>query len=216
MIQKENAAMNDRKTVALTFDDGPDPEITPQVLDLLDKYNAKASFFLIGEHIKPETEALIHREHDSGHEIDCHSLTHQDMTKFTAEQIIAETEETTRRIVSVIGEEPRFFRPPFILYNEDMFENIPYPFICGVGCNDWIIDYPAEKRAEEMLAAAADGTMLLLHDMKGNHRTVEALKTVMPELVKQGYEFVTLTELFDIHGIKPRLDKKTVYSHVFD
>ena len=208
--------MNERKTVALTFDDGPDPENTPAILDLLDEYNAKASFFLIGEHIVPETEDVIRREYESGHEIDCHSLTHQDMTKFTREQIICETEETTRRIVNVIGEEPKFFRPPYILYNDLMFENIPYPFICGVGCHDWIPDYPAEERIKEMLEAAADGTMLLLHDMKGNHRTVEALRVVMPELARQGYKFVTLTELFDIHGIKPRLDRKTVYSHVTD
>ena len=205
--------MNERKTVALTFDDGPDPVMTPAVLDILDEYGAKASFFLIGENIRPDTEALIHREYDSGHEINCHSLTHGDMTKFTREQIAAETEETTRRIVSVIGEEPKFFRPPYILLNDLMYETIPYPFICGVGCNDWILDYPAEKRAEKMLAAAADGVMFLLHDMEGNHRTVEALRTVMPELAGQGYEFVTLTELFRIHGRKPQ--RNILYSNVF-
>jgi peptidoglycan/xylan/chitin deacetylase (PgdA/CDA1 family) len=205
--------MNERKTIALTFDDGPDPVITPQVLDLLDEYNAKASFFLIGEHITPETEHLIRREYESGHEIDHHSLTHQDMTKFTREEIAAETEETTRRIVSVIGEEPKFFRPPFIYYNELMFDTIPYPFICGVGCNDWEPDFPADERAKKMLSSAADGVMFLLHDMKWNDKTVQALKTVMPELAAQGYEFVTLTELFAIHGRKPQ--PRILYSNVF-
>ena len=206
--------MSERKTVALTFDDGPDLTITPQVLDLLDEYNAKASFFLIGEYIKPEVEYLVRREVESGHEIDCHSLTHQDMTKFTPEQIIAETEETDRRIMAAAGVAPKFFRPPFILHNKAMYDNIPYPFICGVGCRDWEPDYPTEGRIKGMLDSARDGVMFLLHDMKHNQNTVDALKVVMPELVKQGYEFVTLTELFDIHGIKPQ--RNILYSTVFD
>ena len=204
-----------KKYIALTFDDGPDPEITPQVLDILKEHGAKGSFFLIGNNITPETEYLVRREQAEGHEINTHSLTHSDMTKLTDQQILDEMEETERRITAIIGQRPKFFRPPYIAYDERMFRLIDLPFICGIGCNDWDQSVSAEERVQKVLADAADGVMILLHDQQNNQKTVEALKVIVPTLIRQGYELVTLTELFEVYGIAPRSDLPIIYSDVF-
>lgn len=207
--------MNGKKCIALTFDDGPDREITPQVLDLLDRYGAKGTFFLIGNNITPQTAHLVRRERDEGHEIACHSLTHSDMTRFTARRIASEVNETCRRIRGISGKMPRFFRPPYIAYNELMFRTVPMAFICGLGCDDWDSSVTAEQRVSTVLGQASDGVMILLHDQQNNHKTVTALETIIPELISRGYELVTLSELFAVHGIEPRADIPIIYSDVF-
>lgn len=210
--------MSDKKYIALTFDDGPDLTITPQVLDLLEQHGAKGSFFLIGQNITPETEHLVKREQSLGFEINAHSLTHSDMTKLTDDEIVSETLETDRRIFEITGEHPHFFRPPYILYNENMFRLIDLPFICGHGCEDWVPTVTAEERIRRVLENAHDGAMILLHDMAGNQNTVDALKVLIPELISRGFELCTLTELFAAHGIEPisGADRQVIYSDVFD
>jgi peptidoglycan/xylan/chitin deacetylase (PgdA/CDA1 family) len=85
-----------------------------------------------------------------------------------------------------------------------MYDNIDLTFICGQGCEDWVPEVTAEQRAERVLAAAEDGQIVLLHDMQWNQNTVEALKTIIPELKKRGYEFVTVPQLFELKNITPR------------
>ena len=93
-----------------------------------------------------------------------------------------------------------------------MFDNIDVPFIAGIGANDWEDRVTAEMRAKMILKQAKDGDIILLHDAEGNSMTVEALDTIIPELQKQGYKFVTVTELFKIKGIEP--DMERVYANV--
>lgn len=209
--------MNEKKYIALTFDDGPDNETTPQVLDLLEKYGAKGSFFLIGQNITPETEHIVRRERSLGFEINAHSLTHSDMTKLSDDEIISETAETDQRIFDITGEHPHFFRPPYILYNENMFKLIDRPFICGHGCEDWEPSVDTEERITRILECAHDGAIILLHDFGGNQQTVDALKVVIPELISRGFELCTITELFSAHGIEPvaGADRQIIYSDVF-
>ncbi len=204
-----------RKTIALTFDDGPDEEITPQILDLLKQYGVKGSFFLIGENITHKTEYLVRREKDEGHEINSHSLTHSDMTKLSDQEIIDEMRETKRRINAIIGDPPKFFRPPYIAYDKRMFRLIDLPFICGIGCQDWDSSISAEERIKTVLSEARDGLIILLHDQENNQITVEALKTIIPELISRGFELCTISELFAAHGIEPRADLPIIYSDVF-
>lgn len=200
--------------VALTFDDGPNTTTTVQTLDLLEKYGIVGSFFVIGNYINEETAPIMKRAYDMGCEINNHSRTHQPMTNLSAEEIKAEIEYTSAKVKEVIGEPTKFFRPPFIITSDVAYAQIPMPFIAGVSCSDWEGDVTAEVRAERTLQQVKDGTIILLHDFYGNDATVEALKTIIPELLNQGYEFVTVSELFRAKGVEIRSDDPNLYSFV--
>ena len=189
--------------IALTFDDGPNTVITPLVLDLLEEHGIVGTFFLIAQNITPESAEVVRRAVSLGCEIENHSLTHNFMDKMTAEEIRGEVQACTDRIVEITGREPRFFRPPFIAVSQTMYDSIPLTFICGAGCEDWVPTVSAQERADRVLAGAEDGQIVLLHDMQWNINTVEALKTIIPELKKRGFRFVTCTQLFEEKGITP-------------
>lgn len=201
--------------ISLTFDDGPNTETTPEVLTILEKYNVKASFFLIGQLINDESKEMIKRQLADGCTIENHSWTHSDMTKFTAEQIKDEIKRTSDIITSYTKDEPQFFRPPYICVNQTMYDSIQLPFICGMGVNDWEDDVSAEKRAQGVINGACDGQIILLHDMKGNKNTVEALKTIIPTLQEKGVQFMTVRELFKDCGINP-VQKNKIWTNVFN
>ena len=200
------------KTIALTFDDGPNTVTTPLVLEKLEKYRITASFFLVGNNINAESSKVSERAHKMGCELNNHSLTHSVMPELTAEEICREIELTNEKIRSVTGNDPRFFRPPYIAVNEIMHENIDMTFIAGIGAEDWLEKITAEMRADRILSQAKDGDIILLHDSEGNTQTVAALDIIIPELLRQGYRFLTVSELFDENGVTPR--RGTVYSNI--
>ena len=189
--------------ISLTFDDGPNTIITPQVLDLLEEHGITASFFLIADSITPESAEMVRRAHAMGCTIENHSRTHGFMDRMTPEEIREEVAYCTGRITEITGEPPMFFRPPYIAVNQTMYDNIGLPFICGAGCEDWVPTVSAQERAERVLAHAEDGQIVLLHDMQWNQSTVEALKTIIPELKKRGFRFVTIRRLFEEAGVTP-------------
>ena len=209
---EETEMSQDVKYIALTFDDGPNATTTNDVIDKLEKYDIVASFFLIGNNINDESANAVKRAYDLGCEIDNHSRTHSNMTELSAEDIRAEFEYTDEKVYEITGEHTKFFRPPYISVHQIMFDNIDVPFIAGIGANDWEDRVTAEMRARMILKQAKDGDIILLHDAEGNSMTVEALDTIIPELQKQGYKFVTVTELFKIKGIEPDMEK--VYTNV--
>ena len=198
--------------IALTFDDGPNTVITPQVLDLLEEYGALASFFLIAQNITPESADVVRRAKAMGCEIENHSLTHGHMDTMTEEEIRSEVKACTEMITEITGEAPKYFRPPFIDVSREMYDNIDLTFICGVGCEDWVPTVTAEQRAERVLANAEDGQIVLLHDMQWNQATVDALKVILPELKNRGFEFVTVSRLFKEKNVTPQ--KGWLYSNV--
>lgn len=202
--------MENKKLISLTFDDGPTIGITDQVLDILEQYNARASFFLIGENVKPETEYLVKRAKAMGCSIENHTFTHPSMPKLSDEEILEEVKKTTDVIVNTVGEEPEFFRPPYIDVDDRMYELIDYTFICGHGCDDWILEVDAQTRIEKILEAAEDGAIILVHDMPKNVNTIEAIKVIIPKLQEEGYEFVNVREIFEAKD--KAIDHKTMYS----
>lgn len=201
------------KRIALTFDDGPNTVTTPKVLDLLEEYEIPASFFLIADNINDESAEMVRRAHSLGCDIENHSRTHGFMDKMTAEQIREEVRYCTEKIVGITGETPAFFRPPYIAVNQTLFDTVDLTFICGVGCEDWVPTVSARQRAERVLADARDGNIVLLHDMTGNENTVEALKTIIPELKERGFTFLTCPALFEACGVTPVRNR--LYSNVF-
>lgn len=200
------------KYIALTFDDGPNSTTTNDVIDKLEKHEIVASFFLIGNNISDESAKAVKRAYDLGCEIGNHSRTHSDMTQMTEEDIKAEYDFVDEKVFEITGEHTKFFRPPYISVNQKMFDTIDVPFIAGIGAADWEERNTAEKRARAILRQAKDGDIILLHDMEGNSATVEALDTIIPELKAQGYQFVTVSELFRAKGIEPNMER--VYTNV--
>ena len=200
--------------VALTFDDGPNTSTTTQVLDKLELYGVPASFFLIGNNINAESAKVVKRAYEMGCEIDNHSKTHSYMTQMTAEEIAAEVQFVSDKVEEITGEPTKFFRPPYIATNADMYANIDMPFICGAGCNDWDNKVTVQERIDNTVNQVQDGTIILLHDAQGNFQTVEALDTIIPTLLEQGYQFVTVSELFEAKGVAITPDDTTLYTVV--
>ncbi|MGN7455961.1 polysaccharide deacetylase family protein [Paenibacillus pasadenensis] len=170
--------------IALTFDDGPDPEFTPRVLELLARYGAKATFFLLGMRAaeQPELAARIAAE---GHEIGNHTWLHPDLT--------AEPEETARREIGqaqqllerLSGRAPVLFRSPYGTYDDRLLElagELGFGFcLWSVDTEDWRL--PGADALTERLSRARPGDVVLMHDAGGDRsQTVEALERALPEL----------------------------------
>ena len=134
------------------------------MLDKLEQYGVTATFFLIGDNITPQTETVVKRTYDMGNEIANHSKSHLDMTKLSEEEIRNEVTSVSEQIEAITGEAPKFFRPPYILVNDNMYGNIDLTFICGAGCEDWVEDVSAKQRAKTTLDQVQDGMIILLHD----------------------------------------------------
>ncbi len=206
--------MSEKKLVALTFDDGPTVGITDRVLDVLEENQVVASFFPDwSADYGRDSAACEKRAHDMGCTIENHSKTHSSMPKLSEQEIVDEIKETSDRIEKIVGEKPEFFRPPYIDYDQKMYDLIDLTFISGYGCEDWLPEVSAKERVERLLKVARPGFMILLHDMADNFQTVETIKILIPELKRQGYEFVTIRDIFlRKSGVKP--EHNVVYMSV--
>lgn len=200
--------------IALTFDDGPNTTTTNEVLDLLEKYQVRASFFLIGNNINDESALSVKRAYDLGCEIDNHSKTHPYMNEMSAEDIAAEVKFVSDKVEEITGEPTKFFRPPYIAVNEIMYAAIDMPFICGSGCDDWNPEISTEARITRLKRLVKDGTIILLHDAEGNSQTVEALDTLIPYFLEEGFQFATVTELFNARGVEISGEDTNLYTRL--
>lgn len=200
------------KVIALTFDDGPNTETTNEMLDVLEKHQVVASFFLIGNNIDDESAKSVKRAYDLGCEINNHSRSHGYMDKMTAEEIKEEFDFVDQKVLEITGEHTKFFRPPYIAVGEEMWENIDVPFISGIGCNDWDDKVTVERRVAVISKTVKDGCIILMHDAQGNHMTVEAVDQLIPMLKEQGYRFTTVSGLFEAKGIEPTT--RMIYTNV--
>lgn len=189
-----------KKLIALTFDDGPHPKETDKVLDVLSKYNVKATFFIAGKHAKWYTKPLI-RASKEGHEIGNHTFTHPDISSLTPQQIESEILECEKTLVEITGKKPTLFRPPFGSYREEELEDIArknnYKIILWttVDARDWQ-NPPASKIASTIIDNAKNGDIILLHDY-ATENTVEALDILIPAMQTKGFKFVTVSELIE-------------------
>lgn len=206
--------MEDKKLVALTFDDGPS-NITEKVLDILEQNGIVGTFFLIGELVTPEKKPILERQLAMGCEIANHSFTHSDMSKMSAETIKEEIDKTSAVIRDLVNVETKFFRPPYILLSDTMYDTIPMPFICGLDSRDWDPNSTTQDRINNVVNGVQDGSLVLMHDMKDNQKTLEALPIIIKTLKEQGYDFATASQIFEAKGIDPKVPHK-MWSCVFD
>ena len=200
-----------KKYLSLSFDDGPnlgDDTTMSDMLDILEKHVVAASFFLIGEKINEQNIPVIERALKMGCDIENHSWTHPDMANLSHEQILEEYAKTDEAISKITGKVPEFFRPPYISVNQTLFDSIKTPFICGKDCRDWEDDFGVEDRLKMLLNGVVDGTILLLHVTDGNSKTLQVVDRAVPILKSQGYEFVTVPQLFEIRGIEKKNNGK--------
>ncbi|WP_042477911.1 polysaccharide deacetylase family protein [Bacillus ndiopicus] len=190
----------EQKIIALTFDDGPHKVYTSEILDLLALHGAKATFFVIGENAKKNPE-LVMRIYEEEHEIANHTYTHP--IKTTIPKLMKEIEQTSEVLQNITGHTPTLFRPVGGQYTDAMIDAIAeagYKVVMWswhLDTEDW--KEPGVKKIIRIVNSAKEGDVILFHDGGGNRRqTVEALKQVLPELKKQGYTFVTISELLAI------------------
>lgn len=189
------------KIIALTFDDGPDPIDTPVILDVLKEYGAKATFFTIGRKVQQYPE-LARRQTAEGHELANHTFSHRFLApSCSVEQIQSEIGRTQETIFAVTGQTARLFRPPGGMFNGKVLEAAKQEKLQTVlwswhqDTRDWA--RPGVGRiVRKVLGNARGGDIVLLHDyVSGTSQTVNALKMILPELQKQGYSFVTVSEM---------------------
>lgn len=185
------------KVLALTFDDGPNNTVMARIIELLNQYDAKATFFVVGSNITDVSAPVLRSAVEQGFEIGNHSERHLHMPQLSKEQIAQEIASVQERVEGITGRQPVLFRPPYIDVDAAMLETIPMPFITGSGNNDWDPACTVARRVELALRDADDGAILLMHCFEGNEATVEALRVILPELKRQGYRMVTVSRLFE-------------------
>jgi len=193
----------DALKIALTFDDGPHPVYTPKVLEILAKWRIPATFFLIGSHVETQ-QALVNEIAVAGHEVANHTFTHPILWQLEDRAIAAEINRTSRLLQAIIGERPRFLRPPMGLFSRrvlDVIEQTGYrPVVGDVYPRDPHLP-GATRIATRVMKRTLPGSVIILHDGgNGSHvdrsQTVAALKVIIPKLLQRGFQFVTLLELF--------------------
>ncbi|MGG1600604.1 MULTISPECIES: polysaccharide deacetylase family protein [Paenibacillus] len=190
----------DQKLIALTFDDGPNPVYTPQILDLLNQYGAKGTFFVIGKRVQMYPAIAI-REVNEGHEIANHTFDHHYLKNFPPERLVEEIRQTQEVIFDITEQMPHVFRPPGGFYNDALLQSVKKDQLTVVmwswyqDTQDW--KKPGvDKIVRQVLDNAHNGDIVLFHDLQGDcTQTVEALKQILPELTRRGYQFVTVSDL---------------------
>jgi len=187
------------KVIALTFDDGPNPPYTGQILKILKDHNAKATFFLVGEELS-DHRSLAREILAQGHAVGNHSWSHPSRPHNPA----SEVSKTDKLIKSVLGIDPVLFRPPYGITTNGMSKaaraNGAAVFLWSIDTVDW--SRPGIKKiASRVIRGAAPGRIALMHDGGGNRsQTVSALPHILETLKKQGYRFVTIPELLELRA----------------
>jgi peptidoglycan/xylan/chitin deacetylase (PgdA/CDA1 family) len=183
-------------TVAMTFDDGPHPKLTPKLLDILKERNIKATFFVIGKCVA-EYPDIAKRIVDEGHEIANHSWNHPQLTKLSASAFDAEISQTTDAIVKATGVRPVTMRPPYGAINATLTKRLNDEYgLCvilwSVDPQDWKIR-KSEHVSSHIIKNTAPGSIILAHDIHPS--TIDAMPTALDALQSKGYKFVTVSEL---------------------
>lgn len=197
------------KQVVLTFDDGPDPKYTPEILDILKEYKIKAAFFVLGENAQLNP-SIVKRIYDEGHEIGNHTFKHPNVADTSLLRTKVELNTTQRLIQEITGHSTVLFRSPYEAdANPDSSneilpilraQNMNYTMVAeNVDPEDWATPSTNElvKRTLNPIYKG-EGNVILLHDAGGNRtHTVEALPMIIKDLKKNGYNFVTISDLMN-------------------
>jgi peptidoglycan-N-acetylglucosamine deacetylase len=192
--EEEKTELPAVKKVALTFDDGPDPRVTTKILATLKKYDAQATFFMLGSRVEYYPE-IAKDVINAGHELGNHTWTHPNLTNASIKKINSEITRTSAIIEKVTGTKADIFRPPYGAINKTVRQQTDLPVILwDVDTLDW-----KHRNANQLLAhvkkSTRDGSIILMHDI--HQSTADGLEAVLAYLDGEGYTFVTVSELED-------------------
>lgn len=181
-----------KKEIALTFDDGPHPVYTPELLDGLKARGVRVSFFLIGQNIEGNEE-IIRRMKEEGHLIGNHSQSHMQLSKENIDAACQQISTTNQKIFEITGEMPSYVRPPYGSWSEELECRVPMTVaLWDVDTLDWK-SQNKDQIVRHVIKHADDGAVILLHDVY--ETSVEAALEIIDTLTKEGYEFVTVDDL---------------------
>lgn len=185
-----------KKIVALTFDDGPHPARTPQILEVLKKHKVKATFFMVAKQVKkfPKTAAEVKR---AGHSIGSHTINHPRLKKCSLSKLQEEIGGSVKIIKAYTGVKPRYFRPTYGQYDQRIMRMAEkygmQTILWDADASDYYRRRSAETIQKLIVRKTKPGSIILLHEKRAS--AVKALDKIIPALKAKGYKFVKLKEL---------------------
>ena len=208
----ENAAFIDphykidisKPMVALTYDDGPLSGSTDEILDILERYHAHATFFVVGEMVTPETRKILQREVKLGCEVGNHTWSHQSLKDSSIEDALEEIKKCDDAVYKAIKRYPQHVRPPYGEYSEEIQKEEERSFIYwSLDTNDWKwLD--SQKDYEVLMENVSDGDIILMHDI--HPESALASERIIPDLLDEGYQLVTVSELMYYRNFEDKDD----------
>jgi len=196
---KENTPNSEKPMIALTFDDGPSAH-TARLLDIFAQHGGKGTFYVVGNALSNRAETL-QRMANEGHEIGGHSWNHKQLTKLSGEDLVDQFMATRAKIYEITGVDPTTMRPPYGSYNDEVKKTAAE---LGIAMINWSVDTldwkyrDADTVYASVMEQAKDGAIILCHDLHST--TVDAMERAIPDLLAQGYQLVTVTELLTQEG----------------
>ena len=185
-------SMADTKKIAITFDDGPHPYYTEQLLDRLKERGVKATFFVMGKNVE-ESPELIQRMHEEGHLIGNHTYSHIQLNKKNGDVFKEELIKTNELIEELTGQEVQYVRPPYGSWDRKFEKELNmFPVMWTIDPLDWCSDNVA-CIVQKVTSKAKENSIILMHDEYKS--TVTAALQIVDALQEEGYEFVTVDEL---------------------
>jgi Polysaccharide deacetylase. len=196
---------HEEKKVALTFDDGPDEKTTPAIMEILNEFGIKATFFVTGQNAQKYPN-VIQSLYNSGHQIANHSWSHARPLSLDTDELLREINDTNKTLHDILGTPAvnlRYFRPPYGLLTSEqlkVLKNLEYIAVCwSIDSMDWYTS-SSEEIEKCVVDSVHPGAIVLLHSAGGENgrvNTIKALPEIITELSRQGYEFVTVDELLE-------------------
>jgi len=205
-----NGVKSERKIIALSFDDGPNPPDTENLLNILAKHEVRATFFTPAKNIEKFPE-LAKKIIAAGHVIGNHSYSHSFSNHFRTLSFDQEIVQAQKTIKNIIGLEPALYRPPWLFKHSFLLKNLKRHQITPVSgffCSNWEIWHASAQRIyRDTLKVVAPGRIIIFHDgfdTKGGRRqgSIGAIDLLIPELKRQGYEFLSVDELLRVPAYK--------------
>jgi len=194
-----------KKYVALTFDDGPHPEYTGEILKILSEKNAPATFFIVGNRAELHP-TLLRRIKQANCEIGNHTYDHVDLSKICSGEFLNQMEKCNRAIYNATGEYPKIYRPPFgriSKLNEQSLSDKMSKILWTVDSSDWT-ERNKDKIVEKVVGSVKHKSIILMHDFYS--QSVEALPEIIDALRERGYEFVTVSKLKELSNLPERME----------
>ncbi|MGE9268944.1 MAG: polysaccharide deacetylase family protein, partial [Verrucomicrobiales bacterium] len=187
--------------VAMTFDDGPHPQNTPRLLDMLRQRNIKATFYVIGGSVDRYPH-IVRRTVAEGHEIGNHTYTHRKLTTLGNSEVSRELQRTNDAIARACGVRPRTMRPPYGALNQSQRAYVYQQF--GTPTILWSVDPQDWRRpgasvvTSRILSGTNNGAIILAHDLHSS--TIDAMPATLDGLLRKGYKFITVSQMLAMKG----------------